>query len=365
LALGIMSLLAKAEVVVVPQTEVLSIKKTYTATGQDASAELSYEVLPISKSMSTKVTASGEKQVERKASGKIIVYNDFSSSEQKLVANTRFETPSGLIYRIKDPITVPGTNTVGGQTVPGSIETTVYADVSGAAYNSSLVDFTIPGFKNDPSGRYEKFYARSKTEMTGGFVGMEKLVSEEELLAARQSLQSSIEKSLLAEAKSQIPDGFIMFDKAYSISFSSKPLDDGGEGTATLTETGDIKVYLIKKVSLDRKILAESPEIKEPADNLTLRGTKDLTFNPITLPEGATGQFVFGLDGRVMAVWVFDEDELRNDLAGQSKNKMISLLPSYPVKSISGSLHPSWKKSFPTDPSKISVQIRVPDYATR
>ena len=51
---------------------------------------------------------SGEPKAKLKSSGKIIVYNNFSSEPQRLIIRTRFESPEGLVYRIPESIVVPG-----------------------------------------------------------------------------------------------------------------------------------------------------------------------------------------------------------------------------------------------------------------
>ena len=130
--------------------------------------ELTYEIMTIEKTDSKKIVAAGREEIEEKASGKIVIFNDFNTSSQRLIKNTRFETPEGLIYRINRSIVVPGQKTEDGEKVPGSIEVTVYADEAGDKFNISLTDFTVPGFKGSP--RFEKFYARSKTPMAGGFI---------------------------------------------------------------------------------------------------------------------------------------------------------------------------------------------------
>ena len=81
---------------------------------------------------------------------------------------------------------MPGESLVSGKTVPGSTETAVSADEAGKEYNIGKTDFTIPGFKGD--ARYSKFYARSKTDMEGGFIGtIYSLSDEDEASAANYS----------------------------------------------------------------------------------------------------------------------------------------------------------------------------------
>ena len=61
------------------------------------------------------VEATAEKEVSQKASGKIIIYNNYSTVSQRLINNTRFEANSGKIYRINSSIVVPGYKKVDGK----------------------------------------------------------------------------------------------------------------------------------------------------------------------------------------------------------------------------------------------------------
>jgi len=82
---------------------------------------LIYNLVTINGEMSRDIPATGEEQIEQKASGEIIIFNDHSPASQTLIKNTRFQTPEGLIFRIKDAVSVPGTTTQGGVTTPGKL----------------------------------------------------------------------------------------------------------------------------------------------------------------------------------------------------------------------------------------------------
>ena len=120
------------------------------------------------------IAATGITSGGQYASGKITVYNNYSSAPQKLIANTRFQTSDGKIYRIKGAISVPGM---------GVTEATVYADRAGEEYNIGPADFTIPGLKGGP--RFEKVFAKSKSAMSGGTSGNVRIVKKEDLDSVR------------------------------------------------------------------------------------------------------------------------------------------------------------------------------------
>ena len=157
-----------AQIVVFPKHEKVVVNGDFIASTDKALSSLSYEIMTLELSQSRTVAATGREEVSLKASGKIVIYNDYNTAKQRLIRNTRFETPLGLIYRINESIVVPGQTVEGGKTIPGSIEVTIYADEPGENYNIGLTDLTIPGFKGAP--QFEHFYARSKSSLTGCFV---------------------------------------------------------------------------------------------------------------------------------------------------------------------------------------------------
>src|SRR3989338_8339185 len=65
--------------------------------------------------------ATGESDVAERARGQVRVYNEFSSEPQTLVANTRFLTSEGKLFRTSQTIVVPGASISGGKIIPSSI----------------------------------------------------------------------------------------------------------------------------------------------------------------------------------------------------------------------------------------------------
>ena len=153
---------------VTPKVETVSFDQDIMAYREvkDPAVSLVYTVMTVVREATRSVEATGEEAVSRVASGKIIIYNKYSTAGQRLIKNTRFESPDGLIFRIKDPITVPGAKKVNGELVPGSVEAVVYADQPGDRYNISLSDFTIPSL-GDP----HTAFTLDQRGVTGGFVG--------------------------------------------------------------------------------------------------------------------------------------------------------------------------------------------------
>src|SRR3989338_5100844 len=146
------------------------------ATSATAGA-LTYTVIANDLEDSVVVASSGTEYAEEKATGTITVYNAYSDSPVRLIKDTRFATPAGLIFRVHAAVVIPARK---GAT-PGSVTVTVVADKAGEQYNIAPVDtFTLPGLKTTPD-MYATVYARSTAAFSGGFAGSRPGVAKDAL----------------------------------------------------------------------------------------------------------------------------------------------------------------------------------------
>lgn len=260
-----------------------------------------------------------------------------------------------MIYRINKSVVVPGQTEKDGKKVPGSIEVTVYADEAGDGYNIGLTDFTIPGFEGSP--QFEGFYARSKTEMTGGFVG-EKLVVEETILEQTiDLLHERLALEVADKSTDQKPEGFITFDGMTFIRFVSEPTIDSGEN-----------VEIREKVVLYTVIFDERDLAQHVAENtlgsfdnnpVTFINKDDLKAtieNKEEVEPWSDLDLSFTLVGTASIEWIFDENRLKEDLAGRNKAAIHTILGGYPsIDTAEVIIRPFWKGSFPEDVNEIEI----------
>lgn len=347
-----------ATLTITPQSQKSTVNLNLVAKPKALSGELGYTSLNLVRDKEEVIPADGEKLVETRSSGRIIIYNNYSTSAQRLVKNTRFETPDGLIYKISDSVTVPGRHSSAGQSIPGSIEALVYAETAGQEYNIGLTDFTIPGFKSIPE-RFESFYGRSKTPMTGGKIGKEKTVSDEKMLQARLRLESSLTEELIAEAKKQTPATSVFFDTAYRIEF--QPVISGtpikGNNVA-LRERANLTAFFIDKDSLVRSVAKNTLDVTdETSVDIPNIGELKLEIkNKNKHSATSVGPIEFNLKGETLLVWKFDELKLKEDLIGKKKAELPEIISKYPsIVKADVTLRPFWKRSFPSVPKKIKL----------
>lgn len=340
-----------ATVTIVPkhaEMEGFSKSFTFTTVADDPSA-IPYILATTSIIKSKKLPVSESKLVQTKASGKIIIFNNFDSNPQQLIKNTRFESNAGKIYRINQSIVVPGKK---GET-PGSIEVTVYADSYGADYNSDPTDFTIPGFKGSP--RYAAFFGRSNGPLAGGASGNVSLVSKSDLDAAKDELAIEINKTIKENFKDVSQTGYTPLRDVIKIIYedNEKDVSVGQSSTYTVTATG----YM---VLADAKRLASSI-----ATSVRGYGGEDVRLDYLDATTFiAKDTSVIGTDkvaeilveGKPRVVWTTDFDAVKKLLVGKSKSDFTSIMSGIPsVEKATNSFFPLWLTKFPSDEKAITV----------
>lgn len=348
-------LFSGAKLIITPKQRTVLVDSEFKTYKEPKINELGYEIMTIERDGSQKVTASGEEFVKEKASGKIIIYNNFNSSNQRLIKNTRFETPDGLIYRINKSIVIPGRKKENGTIIPGSIEVTVYADEEGEKYNIGLTDFTIPGFKG--SARFNGFYARSKTEMTEGFVGKKKTIKKEDEVQARSDIQKRLKTQLLKEVFSQKPKGFEIYEDGIFINFKSLP-DEESNGQVNIKEKAMLYGVLFKQEAF-AKFIARNTIAGFEGEKVEVTDPSTLKFNILEknkIEPWISEEFSFKLSGKAHIVWNFESNQLKEDLAGKSKGALKTVLTGYPnIDEARIVLRPFWRQTFPDKIEDIKI----------
>ncbi|OGG55412.1 hypothetical protein A3D62_00020 [Candidatus Kaiserbacteria bacterium RIFCSPHIGHO2_02_FULL_49_11] len=348
-------LFSGAKVVVTPKQRTVLVDSQFSAFKTPSVGELGYEIMTVTKEGSAEAAPSGESNVEEKASGTITIYNDYSTAPQRLIRNTRFQTPEGLIYRINESIVVPGQSKSGTTVSPGSIEVVVYADESGEKYNIGQTDFTIPGFKGDP--RFEKFYARSKTDMTGGFSGIRKVVSADDEQRARTDIQNNLRSQLQNDVSSQKPQGFELFEDGLFVTFESLPSEEKGDNVL-IKEKATLYGVLFNQEAF-AKFLAQNTVAGFEGEQVAINDTSELLFAVLEkdkIRPWEDEKFQFTLKGNAHVVWVFDQGVLKSDLAGKSKGAFETILSGYPsIDEAEIVLRPFWRQTFPEKSEDIKV----------
>lgn len=345
----------EATVTFVPKKEDIDVNKSFVLSSvKDDSGAIYFELATTSVSKSKSLPLSENKKIEMKASGKIIIYNNFDTSVQKLIKNTRFESSNGKIYRINDSVTIPGKK---GDT-PGSAEATIYADSYGSDYNIQASDFTIPGFKGSP--RYKGFFARSVGNISGGNSGDTPLVSASDLNSAKDELALELEKSVKDQMKEIKKDGFYgLYDNILvSYTDNSQDLKSGNDSTYKVTAVGHL--VFVDKSKLARAVASQMRDYADEDVKLIYEDTLKFSFKDLT--DLTKDKNVLTLiEGNPRVVFVANESDIKKSLIGKDRDDFASVMKGVSaIEKAEINFSPFWLSSFPSKESAINFVENIP-----
>lgn len=338
-----------AKVEISPVVDETPVSGEFAATS--SAGDLSYELVTASTVVSASVPAEGTEEADDPAQGTITVYNAQAKTQQ-LIKNTRFESPQGLIFRIRDSITVPG----GTATKPGELTVTVYADEGGEKYNVAPTSFTIPGLKG--SETYDLVYARSTEAMTGGFSGMRASVADATKTKKYDEMKSSIDAELQKALAGEVPEGYVLLPGASWTTYEPQP-DGIASGTVTLNQKGTVTAVVFPNEALAKAIAYRTLNGYE-GQGVMLKDTGTLTVASMSgsAPSGGDTSFSFTLSGNTSIKWLVDPEKIAGAIAGKSRDAAQTVLKGFPeVDKANMILRPFWAGKFPDDPDKIKVEV--------
>ncbi len=160
----------------------------------------------------------GQKQIVGDTVGEVKIINDLSR-EQILIATTRLLTPDGILFRLKDRITVPA---------GGSIMAQVYPDDPSKPLAKSGTKFTIPGLNQNLQ---EFVYAQATSDLqpSGSFVAA---ISQAEMDKAVIDFSDELSQQIFDQIDSSKTK--ILTKQVLETEFSNQPGDTVSEYTLKL-----------------------------------------------------------------------------------------------------------------------------------
>lgn len=361
-ALGLSALLGKTELTVYPEFREPNINSEFTAYPDKRDNSLSYEVMTLEATSESQVKASGQIEVKEQATGVIEIIKTTPGAE-RLIKNTRFQSPDGLVFRIQESVVVPGAITDGsGASVPGTIQAQVFADDVGENYNLAAgTKFDVPGFKESNLGDlYKAIYAENRQAFTGGFNGPKFQIDDSELATARQALQIKLRDELLLRVNNEKPSGFITFPDAVAITYNQLPAVEYGNDLVTIREQAILQIPLFSAGDFGTFLAKEAvatysggPVRVEDPTTLAFSYKSATTSSSMIANETA---LTFTLKGKPLLIWEYDAEKLKTDLAGLPKTAINNVITAYPgIEGAKVSITPFWKRSFPVKGEEIII----------
>ncbi|HEX5774422.1 MAG TPA: hypothetical protein VFY28_00450 [Candidatus Paceibacterota bacterium] len=350
-SVGALFLFSGAKVEVTPTENAVAVTGTFDATASDG--DLVFDIVTVEKVATNTVPSESTENVTQAAQGSIEVSNT-QEAAQPLIKNTRFETPEGLIFRIKDSITVPAAK----NGAPGTLTVTVYADEAGERYNIGPTTFTLPGLSG--SDTFTKVTARSADSMKGGFAGPRPTVGQATKDAEYARLQSTLDAELKQEIAAKVQSGYVLVPGATAASYESQPDTPGVGNTVALSVKGVMRGVIFPEEALARAIAFQTVGTYT-GQPLAFKSLEGLALAPAEglVPVVGDTDFSFTLTGNTVLVWKVDTAKVAAAVAGKTRESAENVLQGFPeVERALLVLKPFWKNSFPSDPAKIEVSVQ-------
>lgn len=321
--------------------------------------------------------SSGTKSEGGNASGNLTIYN-ISNKNWPLITETRFQTSDGLVFRIKEAVTVPAGNTEN----PGSIQAHVVADSTdangvtiGERGNIGASKFFLPGLRD--SNR-DQLYAESTENMSGGSTLVSTYVTDGDLVAAGNKLESALkEKALsalrreaLAQSTANNIQLAILEDSdviQYGAADIELPRDIIGKEMDTFDVSGKMK---IKGVAYDsQKLLSilksEIISTKTPGKRLVKIDENSISINvfEVNLQKDS-----YKFTSQIQGIEEYEIDpefeggnklskKIKEHIAGKTVEEAENYIQNLEeVNSVNIKMWPIWSPTIPTLPDNIRIK---------
>jgi len=340
--------------------KVIVSTQTYTATSSNGLASstiyLPGQVIASHSNLTLHFDGVGdEKEVSAKASGTLVVYNYYSASPLTFVANTRFLSPNGKVFRAVNKVVIPGFKKDSqGKITPGITEILVVADQPGQEYNlEPSSNWTIPGLKGLP--QYDKIYAENKNSLKGGFLGKQFVPSSEDLEKARNEVADKLKNSLQSQLNILNSQNLKVLEGAVKFDITNEKIMAGKDGKGfDIFSAADMKEIAFNEDDLKNVILNNNTLYQEIPWQIN-----DFKINyKITNIDFSKGIMDLEINGTLVYSPKIDVNNLKKSIAGKDINEVkeqIFALAGLDSANISS--WPFWMFKAPANLSRINIQV--------
>jgi len=283
----------------------------------------------------------GFKTSESVAIGEVIIYNK-TNQAQTLVKTTRLLTPTNILFRLSDRVTIPAN---------GQITASVYADVAGQTSEIGPSQFIIPGL---PVDKQKFVYAESKGNMVGG-VRKVGILTDADILAAKKDFAGKVEEKFPVTPVGNMAVAITVLDQVAEADRKA------GEEVDGFFVSGTSTILIVNYDATTLKLMVE----KEMAGKTESGAEKILAVSGeprVTVVKGDTANNTAELSVRQEASATIDPDadELNPKVfLGKTKEEIeryvmgLSHVTATEVK-----FSPSWMRKAPTVPDRIKVIVK-------
>jgi hypothetical protein len=336
------------------QGTIVASKAASTSTADASGGTIPAEVFSDSRNLTKLFPATGKSQANQKATGKLTIYNAYSTASQQLVATTRFATPDGKIFRLNAAVVVPGAKQKNGALAPSTIVADVTADKPGEAYNLGVVQkLTIPGFKGTP--KYDGFYGALLEGTSGGSTAATAAPTAQDIAGAKQKVADILNSSLENSIQTTYARDFTILGGASSVAVTKLNVNQ------MVDKDGDFSVFSEAQV---QAIGFRESDLENLLLGLAGKDNPGLTFRNVSTtyanvePDFENGRLTLSVTAQGTLAPPFSADAFKASALGQGIGKVRGMLAAIPgVTEARLSLWPFWLASVPSDAKRVTVTV--------
>lgn len=351
------------------KVEIENKKQTFTLedkqmnASKDVNANIPFEIMIVPDEELKNITLTDGQEASTKSKGEITFYNEYSSTPQKLLANTYIKDEAGKLYTLDSEVTIPGyTQDKDKKIIGGTATVTASSFLLGESYNGNPSDFTVNSFKG--TTKLNKIYAKAKTSFTGGALGLVYVLNANDKGILNSYAATSFKNNLYRKVNAQIPEGYILYPNAISFAYNINGDSFFKDKNAEVPIDGTLSAIIMKKSDLSKALIKNLlPKISEQEfKEIQVLNPDSLKFNFIVKDQPITKEltsFDFTFNGDLNMLWNINTELIQSKLVGISKESVEGFLKQDPgIKNAVVRIFPPWSSTLPKEVSKIKVLIK-------
>lgn len=358
--------LPKANISIWPKVEEMSFQQVVVADKSAEIVDISKFLIPAeyfeaSKTTSEDFSATGNATNEGKASGIITIYNKYDPvAPLTLKSGTRFMSDTGKLFLASQKIVIPAAKKIGGKITPSSVDVKVEASEGGEAYNIAPSNFSIPGLKG--TAYYYSVYGVSDKDMTGGYAGKIKKVTDDDLQNAKDILVKRAEEEAIEELKKQVSQDYVLLENAFSfetVDASTKTKVDSV--TESFSYQAEVKAGALAFKKSDIEKFAKDYLISQLQKGSSLLDSSFKVDYSAKIIDVSGGKETLSLDFSADSYKSLDKNSLSLSLLGKNSNQINETIESIlgdQVSKVEINFWPFWVKSSPNNQKAVKVELK-------
>lgn len=363
-ALALHFIFARAQVSLWPASREVSVAERILALPGEKALDPTTLMIPAltiseEKEITRLFPATGKAKEEKKAQGTIRVSNGFSTFSQKLVANTRFLSEEGKLFRSTQAVVVPAGRITGGKLIAGFLDIEVTAAETGEEYNINPSNFSLPGLFGNPA--YTTITGKSSEAMAGGSRKEISIVTEADLTAARDALVKELQQDVTESLQARVLESMVFLQEAIVLEVreASSPIKSGAmldNFNFSVRVKGFVTAF--SKTDIENVVKAQVRDLMEEQEKLN-EHTLLLSYKNIEM-NTSSQSLSFDVTARALLYQEIDLVDLKADLAGASREDAVALLSKNSALERAEILFfPPWLTSFPKDPHNVHITLVI------